>query len=86
LGSVYGLINLSFFIVLATLLCAIIAFQLFEGVINELDDESEMRFFSVYNSFVSLYQVSFLKNRNRKNIKQLFSYFLVKIGQQFCIM
>ncbi|CAO0803366.1 unnamed protein product [Mucor circinelloides] len=57
LGSVYGLINLSFFIVLATLLCAIIAFQLFEGVINELDDESEMRFFSVYNSFVSLYQL-----------------------------
>ncbi|CEP08594.1 hypothetical protein [Parasitella parasitica] len=57
LGSVYGLINLSFFIVLATLLCAIIAFQLFEGVINELEDESEMRFFSVYNSFVSLYQL-----------------------------
>jgi hypothetical protein len=55
---VYGLINLAFFIILATLLCAIIAFQLFEGVINELGDDNEMRFFSVYNSFVSLYQVS----------------------------
>lgn len=52
----YGLINLSFFIILATLLCAIIAFQLFEGVINELGEE--MRFFSVYNSFVALYQVT----------------------------
>ncbi|KAI8991980.1 Ion transport protein-domain-containing protein [Mycotypha africana] len=55
LGSLHGLINLSFFIVLATLLCAIIAFQLFEGVINELGEE--MRFFSVYNSFTALYQL-----------------------------
>ncbi|KAI9485974.1 MAG: Ion transport protein-domain-containing protein [Benjaminiella poitrasii] len=55
LGSVHGLINLTFFIILATLICAIIAFQLLEGVINELGEE--MRFFSVYNSFVGLYQL-----------------------------
>ncbi|KAF7724875.1 calcium channel protein [Apophysomyces ossiformis] len=55
LGSVHGLINLIFFIVMATLLCAIIAFQLFEGVLNDSDEE--MRFFSVYNSFAALYQL-----------------------------
>ncbi|KAG0186357.1 calcium channel protein [Apophysomyces sp. BC1034] len=55
LGSVHGLINLMFFIVMATLLCAIIAFQLFEGALNDSDEE--MRFFSVYNSFAALYQL-----------------------------
>ncbi|OAD72147.1 hypothetical protein PHYBLDRAFT_147120 [Phycomyces blakesleeanus NRRL 1555(-)] len=55
LGSVYGLINLVFFIVLATFLCAIVAFQLFEGDLN--DTGEEMRFFSIYNSFVALYQL-----------------------------
>ncbi|CAO3684026.1 unnamed protein product [Rhizopus microsporus] len=54
-GSMYGLINLTFFIVLSTLLCAIIAYQLFEGVINETGEE--MRFFSIYNSFAALYQL-----------------------------
>ncbi|KAI7905468.1 Ion transport protein-domain-containing protein [Cokeromyces recurvatus] len=57
LGSVHGLINLTFFIILATLICAIIAFQLLEGVINDPEDSPEMRFFSVYNSFVGLYQL-----------------------------
>ncbi|KAI9323588.1 Ion transport protein-domain-containing protein [Dichotomocladium elegans] len=55
LGSVWGLINLVFFIVLATVLCAIMAFQLFEGLLN--DSEDEMRFFSIYNSFAALYQL-----------------------------
>ncbi|KAI8096858.1 Ion transport protein-domain-containing protein [Halteromyces radiatus] len=55
LGSVYGFINLIFFIILSTLICAIIAFQLLEGELNEADDE--MRFFSVYNSFVALNQL-----------------------------
>ncbi|KAG2214396.1 hypothetical protein INT47_000952 [Mucor saturninus] len=56
LGSVHGLINLSFFIVLATIITAIIAYQLFEGVIPS-DSGEEMRFFSIYNSFVGLYQL-----------------------------
>lgn len=56
LGSVHGLINLSFFIVLATFITAIIAYQLFEGAVPS-DSGEEMRFFSVYNSFVSLYQL-----------------------------
>ncbi|KAI7862921.1 Ion transport protein-domain-containing protein [Spinellus fusiger] len=55
LGSVYGLLNLVFFIVLATFLCAIVAFQLFEGNMN--NSEEEMRFFSIYNSFAGLYQL-----------------------------
>ncbi|KAG1501400.1 hypothetical protein G6F47_004900 [Rhizopus delemar] len=55
LGSMYGLINLTFFIMLSTLLCSIIAYQLFEGVINETGEE--MRFFSIYNTFAALYQL-----------------------------
>ncbi|KAI8983763.1 Ion transport protein-domain-containing protein [Pilobolus umbonatus] len=55
LGNVQGLVNLLFFILLAIILCAIISYQLFEGVINE--DGEEMRFFSIYNSFVALYQL-----------------------------
>ncbi|KAG1470308.1 hypothetical protein G6F56_002758 [Rhizopus delemar] len=55
LGSMYGLFNLTFFIVLSTLLSSIIAYQLFEGVINETGEE--MRFFSIYNTFAALYQL-----------------------------
>ncbi|KAI8331328.1 Ion transport protein-domain-containing protein [Chlamydoabsidia padenii] len=55
LGSVYGFVNLIFFITLSTIICAIIAFQLLEGELNEA--EGEMRFFSIYNSFVGLYQL-----------------------------
>ncbi|CAO3597764.1 unnamed protein product [Absidia cylindrospora] len=55
LGSVYGFINLIFFIILSTLICSIIAFQLLEGELNESDDE--MRFFSIYNAFVALNQL-----------------------------
>ncbi|OBZ90459.1 Calcium-channel protein cch1 [Choanephora cucurbitarum] len=57
LGSLRGLINLTFFIIFVTILCAIIAYQLFEGVIGSDADDSEMRFFSVYNSFVGLNQL-----------------------------
>ncbi|KAI9271516.1 Ion transport protein-domain-containing protein [Phascolomyces articulosus] len=55
LGSVWGLFNLVFFIVLATLFGAIMSFQLFEGLLN--DSEDGMRFFSIYNSFAALNQL-----------------------------
>ncbi|KAI9318189.1 Ion transport protein-domain-containing protein [Dichotomocladium elegans] len=55
LGSVWGLLNLVFFIALSTLIIAIMGFQLLEGQLNESDNE--MRFFSVYNSFVGLNQL-----------------------------
>ncbi|KAG2223817.1 hypothetical protein INT45_001951 [Circinella minor] len=55
LGSVWGLFNLVFFIVLATLFGAIMSFQLFEGLLNESDEN--MRFFSIYNSFAALNQL-----------------------------
>ncbi|KAI9498171.1 Ion transport protein-domain-containing protein [Zychaea mexicana] len=55
LGSVWGLFNLVFFIILATLFGAIMSFQLFEGLLNDSDEN--MRFFSIYNSFAALNQL-----------------------------
>ncbi|KAG2184084.1 hypothetical protein INT44_009099, partial [Umbelopsis vinacea] len=55
LGSVYGLMNLVFFVVLVTLICGMVAIQLLEGSLNDSGDE--MRFYSVYNAFAGLYQL-----------------------------
>ncbi|KAI8139587.1 Ion transport protein-domain-containing protein [Fennellomyces sp. T-0311] len=55
LGSVWGLFNLVFFIILATLFGAIMSYQLFEGLLNDSDEN--MRFFSIYNSFAALNQL-----------------------------
>ncbi|CAO3660618.1 unnamed protein product [Umbelopsis ramanniana] len=55
LGSVYGLMNLVFFVVLVTLICGMVAIQLLEGSMNNSGDE--MRFYSVYNAFAGLYQL-----------------------------
>ncbi|CAO3642477.1 unnamed protein product [Cunninghamella blakesleeana] len=55
LGTVYGYINLIFFIIFCTLICGIIAFQLLEGQLADVDDG--MKFMSIYNSFVALNQL-----------------------------
>ncbi|ORX60316.1 hypothetical protein DM01DRAFT_1332475 [Hesseltinella vesiculosa] len=55
LGSVYGLLNLIFFIFMSTLICGILAFELLQGSLQQATDT--MQFFSVYNSFVALNQL-----------------------------
>ncbi|KAG2176472.1 hypothetical protein INT43_005712, partial [Umbelopsis isabellina] len=57
LGSVYGLMNLVFFVVLVTLICSIVAIQLLEGVVSSGDESDDITFYSVYNAFAGLYQV-----------------------------
>ncbi|KAI9303230.1 Ion transport protein-domain-containing protein [Cunninghamella echinulata] len=55
LGTVYGYINLIFFIIFCTLICAIIAFELLEGQMALADDS--LKFMSIFNSFVALNQL-----------------------------
>lgn len=55
-----GLLNLILFVFLITFLAAIFAAQLFRGQIPQQDDNGntvEMNFFTIYNSFLGMYQI-----------------------------
>ena len=59
LGNVSGLLNLLFFVILLTYLCAIFAVQLVRGDIPAEDGGEPIRvpFNTMYNSFLGMYQV-----------------------------
>ena len=60
LGNVSGLLNLIFFVILLTFLCALFAIQLVRGDIPPEDEDGEpirMTFFTIYNAFLGMYQV-----------------------------
>ncbi|KAH7114240.1 calcium-channel protein CCH1 [Dendryphion nanum] len=59
LGNVGGLLNLILFVFLLTFLASIFASQLFRGEIpNKIDDETtQISFFTIYNSFLGMYQI-----------------------------
>ncbi|GAM41532.1 hypothetical protein TCE0_042f14721 [Talaromyces pinophilus] len=58
--NVVGLLNLILFVFLITYLAAIFAVQLFRGVIpaeNDSGNTIDMTFFTIYNSFLAMYQI-----------------------------
>ncbi|GAB0137777.1 hypothetical protein EsDP_00006030 [Epichloe bromicola] len=59
LGNAAGIANLMLFVFLMTFLVAILASQLFRGQIpmNEGGDFVRISFFSIYNSFLGMYQI-----------------------------
>ncbi|KAL1918646.1 uncharacterized protein VTP21DRAFT_2668 [Calcarisporiella thermophila] len=60
IGSVVGLANLVFFIILIHFITALIAIQLLRDVIPVMDEDGnpiEMRFYTFFNSVVALYQL-----------------------------
>ncbi|KAJ4272391.1 calcium channel protein [Fusarium torreyae] len=59
LGNAAGIGNLMFFVFLMTFLVAIFAAQLFRGEIPKYDDGelNRISFFTIYNSFLGMYQV-----------------------------
>ncbi|CAG8737084.1 9234_t:CDS:2, partial [Acaulospora morrowiae] len=60
LGSVTGLANLIFFIIMINFLAALVGIQLLRGVIPYNDPSggsNVMRFSDIYNSFLTLYQI-----------------------------
>uniref|UniRef100_A0A093VLY1 Calcium-channel protein CCH1 n=1 Tax=Talaromyces marneffei PM1 TaxID=1077442 RepID=A0A093VLY1_TALMA len=63
--NVVGLLNLILFVFLITYLAAIFAVQLFRGVIPAQNDNGgtiEMTFFTIYNSFLAMYQILSTEN------------------------
>ncbi|WYZ42990.1 hypothetical protein EsH8_VI_000689 [Colletotrichum jinshuiense] len=60
LGNSNGIANLMLFVFLITFLMAILAAQLFRGEIPKYSDDgdlNEISFFTVYNSFLGMYQI-----------------------------
>lgn len=60
LGNVSGLLNLLFFVILLTYLCAIFAVQLVRGDLPQFDDEGEVSpisFFTIWYAFLGMYQI-----------------------------
>ncbi|KAF3939441.1 hypothetical protein ABW19_dt0202920 [Dactylella cylindrospora] len=60
LGSVGGILNLLFFVLLMTFLCSIFAVQLLRGNIPKEDDSGEdirITFGNIWNSFLGMYQI-----------------------------
>lgn len=59
LGNVSGLLNLILFVFLLTFLASIFASQLFRGELPESEDGEavQMSFFTIYNSFLGMYQI-----------------------------
>ncbi|EED24171.1 calcium channel subunit Cch1 [Talaromyces stipitatus ATCC 10500] len=58
--NVVGLLNLILFVFLMTYLAAIFAVQLFRGVfpaVNDSGNTIDMSFFTIYNSFLAMYQI-----------------------------
>lgn len=54
-GNLYGLVNMSLFLILANYLSALVAVQLVRG---DLTQDDTMNFGEIYNSFIAMYQVS----------------------------
>jgi hypothetical protein len=92
LGNVSGLLNLILFVFLLTFLASIFASQLFRGELPSSDDEGKtirMSFFSIYNSFLGMYQI--LSSENWTDIMYNVTTYQVKnqtawIGASFCIL
>ncbi|KAF3904350.1 hypothetical protein AA313_de0206632 [Arthrobotrys entomopaga] len=60
LGSVSGILNLLFFVLLVTFLCSIFAVQLLRGNIPQNDDDGNpirITFTNIWNSFLGMYQI-----------------------------
>jgi hypothetical protein len=55
-GNLYGLVNMSLFMIIANYLAALVAIQLLRG---DIDPDESMNFSQIYNSFVAMYQVCF---------------------------
>ncbi|KLO12110.1 hypothetical protein SCHPADRAFT_875932 [Schizopora paradoxa] len=53
-GNLYGLVNMSLFLILANFLSALVAVQLVRG---DLTQDETMNFGEIYNSFIAMYQV-----------------------------
>lgn len=53
-GNLYGLVNMSLFLILANYVSALFAVQLLRG---DLTDSNAMNFGEIYNSFLAMYQV-----------------------------
>lgn len=59
LGNVSGILNLLFFVILLTFLCAIFAVQLVRGDLPEFDDGdvNPNSFFTIWYAFLGMYQI-----------------------------
>jgi len=80
LGNVSGLLNLIVFVFLLTFLAAIFAVQLFRGELPQVDfygAEIEVTFFTIYNSFLGMYQI--LSSENWTQIV----YYVTSYGYSF---
>ena len=53
-GNLYGLVNMSLFLLLANYVAALVAVQLLRG---DLGDDVTMNFGQIYTSFLAMYQV-----------------------------
>ncbi|KAI9800334.1 MAG: hypothetical protein M1825_004104 [Sarcosagium campestre] len=92
LGNVSGILNLIVFVVLITFLTAIFAVQIFRGEIpseNSDGDTIRITFFSIYNSFLGMYQI--LSSENWTDIMYNVTAFQVQystawIGAAFFIL
>lgn len=91
LGNVGGLLNLILFVFLLTFLASIFASQLFRGEIQaeESGDTLVISFFTIYNSFLGMYQI--LSSENWTTIMYSVTSFSEEwgtawIGASFCIL
>ncbi|KAF1956154.1 calcium-channel protein CCH1 [Byssothecium circinans] len=91
LGNVSGLLNLILFVFLLTFLASIFASQLFRGELPREEDGEMLRisFFSIYNSFLGMYQI--LSSENWTEIMYNVTSHQVEhrtswIGASFCIL
>ncbi|KAF2638033.1 calcium channel-like protein subunit Cch1 [Massarina eburnea CBS 473.64] len=91
LGNVSGLLNLILFVFLLTFLASIFASQLFRGELPNQDGGEDIRvsFFSIYNSFLGMYQI--LSSENWTEIMYAVTNYEVVhqtawIGASFCIL
>lgn len=53
----YGMVNMSLFLILANYIAALVAAQLLRG---DMPSSSTMNFKEIYNSFLAMYQVCLL--------------------------
>jgi len=91
LGNVSGLLNLILFVFLLTFLASIFAAQLFRGEIprDEDGDTTAVTFFTIYNSFLGMYQI--LSSENWTEILYNVTNYTYEwrqswIGASFCIL
>lgn len=91
LGNVSGLLNLILFVFLLVFLAAIFASQLFRGEIPEQDNGNpiQISFFTIYNSFLGMYQILSSENWTAimYNVTSSQTRFNTAwIGAAFCIL